>query len=511
MCAMHTLTSLVLIIGTFANVANADDRAQVIARSKISVAKVVSAVDDKGSLEIGTGFLFATNADPALPNVRPAVEKGYLLTNWHVVKDALKVDVHFVNLPQGSLVDNTLNLLNSPVTAKVVGLDALSDLAVLEVGPSAGMQSIFHLPTPLPMARPESIHAGDEVLSLGFALNLEGEPTVNRGIISALNRSIPTAHDCADEKGQPISGCLPWTRSGLIQTDATINHGNSGGPLLNMAGEVVGINTYTTSEKVNNIYYARSVETAAPFAKMLLTKGAVIRADLGLKQVESVPADYHVGALKHGGVRIVEFSANSPAQKAGLRVGEIITSIQIGNIVPYKEVQNIGSLLNLLAFIPPGSIANVVAVDPNLSCPKGESICLEKAFGKTVAVRTDSCPLDRVCDRPVRPAGPAPAPRADTVASVDPALVGTWEAPLLTGRWVLEIGAKGTFAFRSEAVDGVPSRSGTFSANNGHWSLQATDGYHDEGTYTFQSPSIWVATSNILPSGNWHRVANGRK
>ena len=91
----------------------------------------------------------------------------------------------------------------------------------------------------------------------------------------------------------------------MIQTDATINHGNSGGPLLNMKGEVVGVNTYTTLPGGPlNIFYARSAATAAPFAKMLVAYGRVIRADLGLNEVETVAPDPHQAMLRQGGVKI---------------------------------------------------------------------------------------------------------------------------------------------------------------------------------------------------------------
>jgi S1-C subfamily serine protease len=128
------------------------------------------------------------------------------------VRGALKVEVQFMNLT------NLLGLRSGPWEAKVLGCDELSDLAVLELGVDGLDQDLLPLPPPLPFAKPENIHAGDDVLTVGFA--------VNRGIISAMNRGFPSEHDCEGEKN-----CLPEVFSGLIQTDATINHGNSGGPL----------------------------------------------------------------------------------------------------------------------------------------------------------------------------------------------------------------------------------------------------------------------------------------
>jgi hypothetical protein len=80
---------------------------------------------------------------------------------------------------------------------------------------------------------------------------------------------------------------------------------------------------------------------------------------------------------------------------------------------------------------------------------------------------------------------------------VDPNLIGTWMLPLKGGLWVWEILRDGAYKFHSEARDGAPSHSGTFSANNGHWSLKATTGYTDTGLYLFQAPDIWIATGQL--------------
>jgi S1-C subfamily serine protease len=337
---------------------------------------------------VGTAFLFTSTVRPPEEHGGSAVKKGNLLTNCHVVKGALKVEVQFMNVPP-----TPANMLVFPWEAKVLGCDEWSDLAVLEFGAGAANQALFELPPPLSFAKPEDIHVGEEVLTLGFAINLGGDPSVNRGIISAVNRGLPSEHDCEDKPN-----CAPGLFSGLIQTDATINHGNSGGPLVNMKGEVVGINTYTSggNQPAINIFYARSVETAAPFAKMLLTNGEVIRADLGLASWASVPADHGKVYLTHGGVRISSFTPNSPAQRAGLRVGDIILSVRSKTrvIQPLTnkvqgEVQDIGSLLNLLAFIRPGTIASVEVFTPGFACSGGRTICVEKDLGREVDVKTD--------------------------------------------------------------------------------------------------------------------------
>lgn len=121
-------------------------------------------------------------------------------------------------------------------------------------------------------------------------------------------------------------------------------------------------------------------------------------------------------------------------------------------------------------------------------------------------IAADDCTRRGDCEKLGRRKDSTPGSPASAVASVDPAIVGTWEASVPAGRWILEIAANGTFVFHSEAMDGVPSRSGTFSANNGHWSLQATDGYDDEGTYKVLPSSVWTGTSKRLGPGTWRRA-----
>jgi S1-C subfamily serine protease len=396
---MHRLTSVALILCVFSSVVHADDRAQIVARAKLSIAKVIATSQDNES--VGTAFLFTSTVYPPGGRGLAAVEKGNLLTNCHVVRGALKVEVQFMEPVHKVFDAPPANILYLPWEAKVLGCDQLSDLAVLEFGPGAANQSLFSSPAPLPFANPGDIHPGDEVLTLGFALNLGGDPSVNRGIISAVNRGFPSEHDCEGE-----TNCLPGVFSGLIQTDATINHGNSGGPMLNMKGEVVGINTYTTSGKGPiNVFYARSVETVKPFAKMLLTNGQVIRADLGIDGIASVPADPHRVVLKHGGVKILSFAPNSPGQKAGLRVGDIILKVwsqtnglprMTAGMAYTDEVRDIGSLMNLLAFVPPKTVATVEVFTPDFECSEVKAVppcdgcyCVEKDLGRRVSVQTE--------------------------------------------------------------------------------------------------------------------------
>ncbi|TML53646.1 MAG: trypsin-like serine protease, partial [Actinobacteria bacterium] len=141
---------------------------------------------------------------------------GHIITNNHVVSGASSISVTFAD--------------GSKYSAKVVGADPSSDLAVLKVdAPSSKLH-------PLTLGDSTKLEVGDGVVAIGSPFGLS--ETVTSGIVSALNRDISSTNN--------------FTISGVIQTDAAINHGNSGGPLLNMAGEVVGITTQIESESGGN-------------------------------------------------------------------------------------------------------------------------------------------------------------------------------------------------------------------------------------------------------------------
>jgi S1-C subfamily serine protease len=151
-------------------------------------------------------------------------DQGYVLTNNHVVDGASTITVTFS--------DGTTE------TATVVGTDPTHDVAVLKIGD-------IHGATPLALADTTTLQVGDEVLAIGNALDLGDSPTVTLGIVSAKDRSIQTDTE---------------SLSGLLQTDAAINPGNSGGPLVNSAGQVVGINTAGVNG-ANNIGFAIDINT----------------------------------------------------------------------------------------------------------------------------------------------------------------------------------------------------------------------------------------------------------
>jgi len=165
-------------------------------------------------------------------------DEGHVLTNAHVVSGATEVTVTLAGDSRGR-------------SAEVVGTDPDNDIAVLRVDDADGLQSATFADG--------GIQVGDQVVAIGNALALEGGPSVTEGIVSALGRSIQTQ-----------SGTL----TGLIQTDAAISSGNSGGPLVDAYGEVVGVNTAVASSgggvEASNIGFVISIDRALEVARQLL-------------------------------------------------------------------------------------------------------------------------------------------------------------------------------------------------------------------------------------------------
>jgi serine protease Do len=229
---------------------------------------------------------------------------GYVVTNNHVVEDANKVTV---TLSDGRAFDAT-----------VVGTDAQTDLAVLKIDVS-NLAYLHFLNSSL-----EQLSVLDPVVAVGNALALPGGPTWTTGVVSNLGRSI-----------QENTGVV---LSDIIQTDAAINAGNSGGPLLNTAGQVIGINVAIASN-AENIGFAISTDTAIPVVQSLINEGKVIRPWLGVSATTVTPTIrqyYHLSV--DAGVLIVSVLSGGPADEAGLRVGDVIFSLDDEDIITAADL-----------------------------------------------------------------------------------------------------------------------------------------------------------------------------
>ena len=212
---------------------------------------------------------------------------GDILTNDHVVDGADNVSVLFAGDTE-------------PTLATVLAVDPGNDLALIHVDKTGLTPAVF--------ADPESIDIGDEVVAVGFALDLDGGPTVTRGIVSALNRTIVSGDGALD---------------GLIQTDTAISSGNSGGPLVNTRGQVIGINTavFQSSSEVaaNNVGFSISVAEALPVIEELRAQANGQARTEGYLGVSVL--DRNDGGL---GAVIAEVSPGSPADLAGMQVDDVV-------------------------------------------------------------------------------------------------------------------------------------------------------------------------------------------
>jgi S1-C subfamily serine protease len=221
-------------------------------------------------------------------------KSGHILTNAHVVVGASKVDIGFSN--------------GSSYPATVVGTDRSTDIAVLKVDvPQDAL-------TPLPLGDSSKVQVGDPVVAIGNPLG--EDRTVTAGIVSAVQRDISSL-----QPGIQIPGA--------IQTDAAINHGNSGGPLINNQGEVIGINSQILSDNPSNpesgsigIGFAIPINLAKNIAQQLIDSGKAVHTYLGIRGSVLTPdlARTLNLSVDHG-VLVGQVEANSPAAKAGLRAG----------------------------------------------------------------------------------------------------------------------------------------------------------------------------------------------
>lgn len=231
-------------------------------------------------------------------------DDGLILTNWHVVEGALVITVGFEN---GTIAEGEL-----------FRRDPQLDLAIIKVTGETGL-------TPAIFGDSDALRIGEDVVAIGHALGLRGGPTVSKGVVSALDRTI-----VSDAVGD---------LTGLVQTDAAINEGNSGGPLVNMFGEVVGINT----AKINigdRIGFAININSAKTAAYSLIAQGPVPPPGfLGVGGVDVTRALARALRLPVGegfGVTVIE--PGSPADEAGIELNDIIVQLDTTEITRGQDL-----------------------------------------------------------------------------------------------------------------------------------------------------------------------------
>jgi len=211
---------------------------------------------------------------------------GHIVTNYHVVQGATKVDVSFSD--------------NERLPARIIGRDPSTDVAVLQV------RTLSRALTPLRLGNSDTVEVGDAVVAIGNPLG--EDRSITAGIVSALQRQIVAPN------GAPIDHA--------IQTDAALNHGNSGGPLLNAHGEVVGVNSQIQTDSGGGnigIGFAIPINTVKNVAAQLIAKGAVVHAFLGVDARAIAPAVarlFHL-PVRHG-LLVSAVCRASGAAKAGI-------------------------------------------------------------------------------------------------------------------------------------------------------------------------------------------------
>jgi putative serine protease PepD len=222
--------------------------------------------------------------------------KGDILTNDHVVAGATSLTVKFSD--------------GSTYKATLVGADPSTDVAVVHVNAPASKLA------PLTLADSSKVAVGDGVVAIGNPFGLDG--TVTTGIVSALGREISAPDDT------PISGA--------IQTDAAINHGNSGGPLLDMKGRVIGITSQIQSEGGGNdgVGFAVPSNTVKSIATQLIAGGKAQHALLGVTPANGVD-----------GVKVTVVEAGSAAADAGVKVGDVITGVDSTQVTTPEQLRAI--------------------------------------------------------------------------------------------------------------------------------------------------------------------------
>ena len=252
--------------------------AQVAERLANSVVTISTTVDDDfgGGRGVGTGVVLTSD--------------GEILTNAHVIEDATEVVVRFAGETE-------------PRVAKILASDLGNDLALIKVDVTGLIAATF--------AKPGSVQIGDTVVAIGYALALDGGPTVTSGIVSALKRTIETD-----------SGAL----NSLIQTDAAISSGNSGGPLVTLKGEVVGINTAVargdSESAANNIGFSISVDEVLIVIEQLREQAkGTVREEGFLGVGLAAREDGGQGAI------ITNVQPGSPADKAGILIDDVVLAV----------------------------------------------------------------------------------------------------------------------------------------------------------------------------------------
>jgi S1-C subfamily serine protease len=294
--------------------------------SVVNVTTDVYQADGSSGQGVGTGFI-----------VR---EDGVIVTNCHVVEGGSKLTVFLSDEER------------TEHEARLIGADCENDLAVLDIDEDG-------LPT-VPLGDSDGLRLGQRVVALGYALGLEGGPTVTTGIVSSLDRTIdvpdPNCGSCSTQ--QTAQGPLPVrTYPSVIQTDAAINPGNSGGPLVDMAGRVVGINS-AGNQGAENIAFAIKIDFVRDTVESSIDDPLAPTGYLGVSTTQITPdLRFQQGLDVQSGAFVVGALADGPADDVGIGEGDVIVAVDGHDV---RSPDDLGSVLDGLA---PGDTVSIDLVE----------------------------------------------------------------------------------------------------------------------------------------------------
>lgn len=354
-------------------------------------------VEQLPSTSMGSGFII----DGA---------KGLVVTNNHVIKDADEIRV--------TLVDNTI------LEAELVGHDEKTDLAVLKV-----KNPKKHKLTEVSFGNSDDMRVGDWVLAIGNPFGLGG--TVTQGIISARKRDISAG---------------PY--DDFLQTDASINRGNSGGPMFNLQGDVIGINTaiYSPSGGSVGIGFAIPANLAKPVVMQLAEFGKTRRGWLGVK-IQTVTDEIAdgLGLTNIQGALVASVTPAGPAEKAGIKAGDVITEFN------GQKLDAMRQLPRIVAETPIGRDANVTLIR------EGKTISTKVKVGELEKAETDGVIEKAPGEKATKPTKGLELPDLNiTINNISPLLRETYNIPEdVTGVVVTSIKATSDAAQKGLAVGDV--------------------------------------------------------
>jgi serine protease Do len=254
-------------------------------------------------------------------------EKGYILTNSHVVNDGKAKEI-IVQLSDGKEVEGT-----------VLWYDKSIDLAIVKIE-AVGL-------TPAELGNSDEVRIGSYAAAIGNPLGMAFDRSVTQGVISRLNRTITVS-----------DGQSQLTMEGLIQTDASINSGNSGGPLLNSAGQVIGINS-AKAQSGEGLGFAIPINTAKPIVDEIKTKGEFKRSYIGIRGgnvADFLQINPGINLGTKTGVYVAQIYSDSPAAKVGLKEGDIIIEVE------GEEVRTMSQLISTLFRYRPGDTIDLTVL-----------------------------------------------------------------------------------------------------------------------------------------------------